>query len=61
MAKRVHSKILVLLLGSAVFLCAQRLTWYERWILLGKPRMITGIVVDPSGKPVAGRTSIIRT
>ena len=39
---------------SALFLPAQRLTWYERQILLPEPQTISGRVVDESGQPVAG-------
>ena len=38
----------------SLLLCAQRLTWYERQILLPEPHTISGRVVDESGQPVAG-------
>ncbi|MGD1091295.1 MAG: carboxypeptidase-like regulatory domain-containing protein [Bryobacteraceae bacterium] len=47
-------KTLAGLLCSSVLLCAQKLTWYERWVLLETPRSVSGVVVDPSGKPIAG-------
>lgn len=33
---------------------AQRLTWYEKLLLLEAPRNVSGVVLDDSGKPVAG-------
>lgn len=39
---------------SATLVSAQRLTWYERLLLLQDPRKVTGVVVDEAGKPVAG-------
>src|SRR5271169_3435853 len=48
------SKTLAGLLCSAVLLCAQKLTWYERCVLLETPRSVSGVVVDPAGKPIAG-------
>lgn len=33
---------------------AQRLTWYERLLLVEAPRTISGVVVDDSGQPVSG-------
>ena len=42
------------LLGSASWLHSQRLTWYERMILLPEPRKISGWVLDPDGLPLAG-------
>ena len=46
--------LLVGLLSSAPLLCSQRLTWYERMILLPQPRKVSGWVLDPSGAPIAG-------
>ncbi|HLG96226.1 MAG TPA: carboxypeptidase-like regulatory domain-containing protein [Bryobacteraceae bacterium] len=43
-----------LLLACAFVLPAQRLTWYERQILLPEPHTVSGRVVDESGQPVAG-------
>lgn len=43
--------IFVLLTASAG---AQRLTWYERLLLLQSPQPVSGTVVDVSGKPIAG-------
>jgi hypothetical protein len=42
------------LLASAPLLCAQRLAWYERMILLPAPRKVSGWVLDPDGAPIAG-------
>ncbi len=44
-------------LGLAFFcllLPGQRLTWYERQILLPDPHTVSGRVVDESGQPIAG-------
>lgn len=48
-------------MGSLVAACllagaapAQRLTWYEKLLLLQAPQTVSGIVVDDSGHPVAG-------
>lgn len=54
MKNALFSKALVGLLCTSALLCAQRLTWYERWVLLEKPRIVSGVVVDPAGKPIAG-------
>jgi len=35
-------------------LSAQRLTWYERQILLPEPHSVSGRVVDEEGQPIAG-------
>ena len=43
-----------LLLACAFVLSAQRLTWYERQILLPESHTISGRVVDESGQPIAG-------
>jgi len=51
---RSTSKILLVLFCSAVLLRSQRLTWYERFILLPKARPVSAIVVDSAGKPIAG-------
>jgi hypothetical protein len=42
------------LVASALLLHSQRLTWYERMILLPEPRKVSGWVVDPTGAPIAG-------
>jgi hypothetical protein len=47
-------KIFLGLAGTALLVHSQRLTWYERLILLPKAQTIAGIVVDADGKPVAG-------
>ncbi len=39
---------------GCLLLPAQRLTWYERQILLPEPQTISGRVVDESGQPIAG-------
>ncbi len=49
----------VLRILSAVSLCAasavsQRLTWYEKLLLLQAPQTVTGVVLDDAGNPVAG-------
>jgi len=54
MRMSVAPKILVGLAGAALLLQSQRLTWYERLILLPKAQTVAGIVVDAEGKPVAG-------
>jgi hypothetical protein len=33
---------------------AQRLTWYEKLLLLQAPEIVTGVVLDDAGKPIAG-------
>jgi hypothetical protein len=48
------AKISVGLVGAALLLHSQRLTWYERLILLPKEQTVAGIVVDADGNPVAG-------
>lgn len=48
------SKALIGLLFSALLLYAQKLTWYERLVLLEKPKSVSGVVVDPSGNPISG-------
>ena len=45
---------LVLFAVSALSLPAQRLTWYERQILLPDPHTFSGRVTDESGQPIAG-------
>ncbi len=42
------------LLASAALLSSQRLTWYERMILLPEPHKVSGWVLDPAGAPIAG-------
>lgn len=42
------------LIASALLLRSQRLTWYERMILLPEPRTLSGWVLDASGAPVTG-------
>lgn len=54
MRMSVAPKILLGLAGAVVMLNSQRLTWYERLILLPKAQTIAGIVVDSEGNPVAG-------
>lgn len=44
-------RLLFLIAGLAT---AQRLTWYERFLLLQDPRKVSGVVVDEAGQPVAG-------
>lgn len=44
----------LLLLACALVLPAQRLTWYERQILLPESHTISGRVVDEAGQPIAG-------
>jgi len=39
---------------SSLLSPAQRLTWYERQILLPEPHTISGRVVDESGQPIPG-------
>ncbi len=39
---------------STLLLPAQRLTWYERTILLPEPQTVSGRVLDESGQPIAG-------
>lgn len=51
---RVAPKILIGLAGAALLVHSQRLTWYERLILLPKAQTVAGIVVDAAGNPVAG-------
>ena len=48
------SKLVFGLLASALLLPAQRLTWYERMILLPAPHSVSGKVVDSAGEPIAG-------
>ncbi len=47
-------RILLGIAGAALLVYSQRLTWYEREILLPKAQAVAGIVVDADGKPVAG-------
>jgi hypothetical protein len=47
-------RLLFGLLSSALLLPAQRLTWYERMILLPETHSVSGRVVDPAGDPIAG-------
>jgi hypothetical protein len=42
------------LLLSVLLLYGQRLTWYERLVLLREPQPVSGIVVDSAGNPIAG-------
>jgi hypothetical protein len=44
---------------TAIALCgatavSQRLTWYEKLLLLQAPQAVTGVVLDDAGTPVAG-------
>jgi hypothetical protein len=54
MRTTLSAKILLGLAGTALLLSSQRLTWYERLILLPKAQTVAGIVVDADGKAVAG-------
>ena len=41
------------LLFAALVASSQRLTWYEKLLLLKAPRIVSGVVVDERGRPVA--------
>ena len=47
-------KALTGLLLAALLVYGQRLTWYERLVLLREPQAVSGIVVDSAGHPIAG-------
>jgi hypothetical protein len=47
-------RILIALAAAAAAACAQRLTWYEKLLLVEMPRTVSGTVVDQSGRPLAG-------
>ncbi|HYL38875.1 MAG TPA: carboxypeptidase-like regulatory domain-containing protein [Bryobacteraceae bacterium] len=47
-------RLLLGLISSVLLLPAQRLTWYERMILLPEEHSVSGRVVDPAGEPIAG-------
>jgi hypothetical protein len=47
-------KLALALACFCVLLPGQRLTWYERQILLPDPQTVSGRVVDESGQPIAG-------
>ena len=51
---RSSARIALSLAFCCLLLQAQRLTWYERQILLPDPQTVSGRVVDESGQPVAG-------
>jgi hypothetical protein len=46
--------VLVGLVCVAALASAQRLTWYERMILLPEPHTVSGRVVDSTGAPIGG-------
>jgi len=48
------AKVVLGLLSVALLASAQRLTWYERMILLPETHSVSGRVVDPAGDPIAG-------
>jgi len=48
------ARIAASLLFVSLLLSAQRLTWYERTILLPQPQTVSGRVLDESGQPIAG-------
>lgn len=48
------SRIVAALALAAAAARAQRLTWYDRLLLLAAPQTVSGVVLDDSGKPVAG-------
>jgi hypothetical protein len=45
--------VVAMVFVSAVPACSQRLTWYEKLLLLQAPQNIAGVVVDDSGQPIA--------
>jgi hypothetical protein len=53
-SRRVVTFLLAGLFVFAILLYAQRLTWYERQILLPEPHAVSGRVIDESGQPIAG-------
>jgi len=48
------ARLALTLAGFSLLLAGQRLTWYERQILLPDPHSVSGRVVDESGQPIAG-------
>ena len=48
------ARIFLGLLSMVMLASAQRLTWYERLLLLPAAQQVSGVVVDSAGKPVAG-------